>query len=843
MTVNSNNDVDDGVCNATHCSLREAINKANSLSGSVTIGFNIDGGGTQTIQPASGLPTLAKPMTIDGSTQHGYTSKPLIELDGSLAATKGGGGFFDGLVIQGGQTTIRALAINRFPGNGIRLVGAGGNKIEGCVIGTDPSGIGAAGNGTGGGQSAGILIEHGKSNVVGGTGKHAGNLISGNLDAGIRILSNSNLVLSNLIGTNAGGTAPLANQGNEILVAGGMNQIGGGSVATRNVVSGNLKNGVALSGATNDVKGNLIGLDAAGAAAVPNHENGVFVGANLTRIGGSAAGEGNIISGNFIDGIQINADSVEVVGNFIGTDVHGTAAVGNARNGVFIMSQGGVLIGGTDSGAMNVISGNGIVGVWIEDGSNNVTVYGNRIGTNAAGTAALKNVKSGMHVSGTNQRIGSSEWGAGNLISGNGGAGISVVSPATEIKIQNNMIGTDHSGTAALGNDIGIEIGLSNGAYSVLIGGSLYGEGNLISGNHQEGLLLYNNAQVYGNRIGMDQGGENELPNGADGILIKGDNNQIGTPHDPNSIAHNGRHGVAVITESGSAAENTISGNSIWDNSGLGIALAGDAVLANDPGDADAGDNNQQNYPLMTSAIHDPVAGQTTVSATLDSAPSALYMVEFFVNTVCNPTGYGEGEQMVAYKTVTTNASGHGDVAVSFEPYHFIPGGFITATATDTSGNTSEFSNCVPVTQAPTPTPAPTSGGMQFKPTVNPAAFFFGGCTPDRVAIGVEAISPLEAIAYMQLYVRLVDKKSGVAGAWSKGLSMAQPGPTTFLFTLTLDKLADYDKFTDAWLQYQFVAYNKAQKEIGRSDVFGDVSFGRCGRTVPGRTPTAVGAR
>jgi hypothetical protein len=134
---------------------------------------------------------------------------------------------------------------------------------------------------------------------------------------------------------------------------------------------------------------------------------------------------------------------------------------------------------------------------------------------------------------------------------------------------------------------------------------------------------------------------------------------------------------------------------------------------------------------------------------------------------------------------------------------------------------------------------------MMFKPSVYPSELFYGGCTPDRADITLDVLNSPEDISYTLLFVRLMDKKSGVAGAWSEGLSMSKLGPTKFLFSLTLDKLPDYGKFTDAWLQYQFVAYNKAQKEIGRSDVFGDVSFGRCGRTgiTPSLTPKPAGVK
>jgi hypothetical protein len=80
---------------------------------------------------------------------------------------------------------------------------------------------------------------------------------------------------------------------------------------------------------------------------------------------------------------------------------------------------------------------------------------------------------------------------------------------------------------------------------------------------------------------------------------------------------------------------------------------------------------------------------------------------------------------------------------------------------------------------------------MQFKPTVNPTAFFFGGCTPDRTQISLEVLNPPEDINYILLFVRLMDKKSGTAGAWTERLSMSKLASTKFLFNLTPDKLPD----------------------------------------------------
>ena len=173
LTVNSNNDVDDGTCNAEHCSLREAINKANTMSGTTTIKFNIGGGGPRTIKPLFPLPAITVPVTIDGTSQPFFNgTSPLIELDGSMT---GGGGPLDGLVISGGNSTLKSLAINSFRGRGILINFPGSNAIQGCYIGIDAAGTAAAAN-----HESGIVVAS-DNNTIGGTNFGiTRNLISGN---------------------------------------------------------------------------------------------------------------------------------------------------------------------------------------------------------------------------------------------------------------------------------------------------------------------------------------------------------------------------------------------------------------------------------------------------------------------------------------------------------------------------------------------------------------------------------------------------------------------------------------------------------------------------------------
>jgi CSLREA domain-containing protein len=142
--VNATDDVDDGACDASHCSLREAIIAANALPGADFIGFDISGAAPYTIAPTSPLPTIIDSVTIDGTTEPDFAGAPIVEISGANL------GLVDGLTISSGGSTIRGLVINRFGGDAIKILIGGGNVVEGCYIGTDVSGAIDLGNGQNG---------------------------------------------------------------------------------------------------------------------------------------------------------------------------------------------------------------------------------------------------------------------------------------------------------------------------------------------------------------------------------------------------------------------------------------------------------------------------------------------------------------------------------------------------------------------------------------------------------------------------------------------------------------------------------------------------------------------
>jgi len=253
FTVTNTADPGDGTCNASGCTLREAIDAANDSPGKDSIRFDIQGD-TQTIEPKSKLPTIEEAVIIDGYTQPGADANALaqgtnavlkVEISGEDA-----GPTASGFHIRSSNSVVKGLAINRFRGIGLQIGGPGadarGNRVVGNFIGTDPEGIQDLGNG-----SRGVVIfsEGTSDNVIGGSRPAARNLISGNQEGGIGIfISADNAVQGNLIGTGANGTGSLTNAGSGVLIDGGAtgNLIGGTLSGTDNTIAFNGGDGITI---------------------------------------------------------------------------------------------------------------------------------------------------------------------------------------------------------------------------------------------------------------------------------------------------------------------------------------------------------------------------------------------------------------------------------------------------------------------------------------------------------------------------------------------------------------------------------------------------------------------
>jgi len=437
---------------------------------------------------------------------------------------------------------------------------------------------------------------------------------------------------------------------------------------------------------------------------------------------------GNLVRGLIINGfdrgiwIRTGAGN-EVTGCFIGTDASGSAAIPN-RGGVFVggtievepVPAGavphlgarragnveGTKIGGSTPASRNILSGNSQVGAFFGLASSGSFLQGNIIGADAEGQRAVANDVGVTVVGASGIRVGGRVPGAGNVVSGNADAGI-IVAFSTDTTIEGNLVGTTAAGNAALPNRHGVEC---EADLSTLIGGTEPGAGNVISGNTMDGVLIFFNAAndaVIHNLIGTDATGQVPLGNGRNGVTIRSvsHGNTVGgaAADAENVIAFNGSAGVAVGFDAADlSSRNAILRNSIHDNGALGIDLGSNGVTPNDPGDGDAGPNGLQNFPVLTSAVS--AGGTVIVTGTLDSQPGATFTIELFSNASCDPSGYGEGRSFLGTVSVATDAGGRGtfQTAVPAPPDST---GFVTATATDSGGNTSEFSACLASGVAP----------------------------------------------------------------------------------------------------------------------------------------------
>lgn len=548
-------------------SLRQVLLDAAANPGPDTVNFQI-AAGPFSIAPLSALPTLTE-LILDGTSQPGYATQPIIELNGSSA-----GAGTVGLVLNA-SNVVRGLAINRFAKDGIRCDGPG-NVIKGCCIGTDPSGTIARGNG-----QYGIFIFGSAGNQIGGDDNLDRNIISGGNDTGIYLLNataTGNQILGNYIGIAANGLTDLGNHNNGVVMFNApANVLGGTAGGTRNVIAGNDSGGIYVEGPTgfgNVIQGNYIGLAANGLLAVSNSGDGITLkDVGATRIGGTNSGNGNVISGNGHSGILIfgnTARTNRIEGNFIGTDANGAVAVGNMFAGITLFGTTSNLIGGEVVAARNVISGNRQDGLYLTNSAGNV-IQGNFIGTAGNGTNRLGNTLAGVAmVNSVSNLIGGGVAGMRNVISANGGMGVWLRgSGANGNTVAGNLIGTTSTSTNALGNsDAGI--GITDASYNQ-IGGNGPGELNVIAANgfpaNNGGVFITGNAatgnQFLGNRIGTDLTGLNALANRYEGIYIVGArSNIIGNElvGGGNLISGNTTRGLRITNSLGNVVRGNIIG-------------------------------------------------------------------------------------------------------------------------------------------------------------------------------------------------------------------------------------------------------------------------------------------
>lgn len=624
-------------------SLRQAILSANSSSNADYICFSI-GSGAQTITPNTSLPALSQPVTIDGTTQPGWSNAPIIEINAGNTSDSN-----PGIWINTSNSTVRGLAINRAKGNGIMITGGGGNVVAGNYLGVGLNGSSNLGN-----QIDGIGMIT-ANNRIGGTSPADRNVISGNKANGIGITNQAatgNVIVGNFVGTTSTGNGSVPNSGDAILINNSQHNTIGGTTNTTpggactgscNVLSGNRLNGIGLYLANNNtVLGNFVGLNPAGTGAVANGDIGIEAQeASGTKIGNATAAGRNVISGNVGAGVLLTGAATTntvMAGNFVGTNSAGTGAIGNKGLGVSIGNSPGL--------------GNGY--------ARNNTIGGSVDPTTPCNAPATPcNVISG---SGQN----------GLIISGGAGTGNRILS---------NYIGVDANGSVSTSLRNGMDgIGILNSPNNIIGNADNTGR-NIISANLGAGIVIAGgasiNTTIEGNYIGKTRSGY--AGNNRGGVVLFAG---IGNAIIGNSIGENKGYGI------------DIDGNGLTDND------PGD-------GDGGP-NNRQNFPDVYSVRNNLGGSGTTTVSGMMSSQPNQSYRIDFFNSPSCNsgkPDNYGEGNSFIGSKNVTTDR--FGNISFSYQTPSMLPGNtYLTTTATRLQNgvprDTSEFSKCR-VVNAPKP--------------------------------------------------------------------------------------------------------------------------------------------
>jgi hypothetical protein len=722
------NTLDDGSAG----SLRWAVNQVNADTTDTAapadlIAFNIGAAGMHTIYLDSAPPTINNPVILDGTTEPGSQANSLALKGGAMAGDNGVwavtldgstfGGGADGLTIGAGSSTVQGLMIQSF-NNGIHLTTNGNDTIAGNYL-TWP-------------LTTGIFVDNVPNNTVGGTTPAARNVIGGGSSfltngAGVALEgagATGNQVEGNYIGFD--GTRPL------------YSPYGGG------VYSFYDQTGVLIQ----EASGNLVGGTAPGAGNVIAAE---VLGVHLYGGTSTTQVDGNLVQGNYIGTNPAGTElTTGLPGISYGVHIQRYAS-DNTIGGLDTNAPGQPLAGGG-----NVISGFSIdvalyAGSAVVPSPTGNVVEGNYIGTNAAGNAALApneyaqgdiGIQSWGHESDTTI--------SGNLISGLGTAVALEENVQGSDKVQGNLIGTDATGTQPIPNGIGVQVSSNNN----LIGGTTAGAGNIIAfnngpamdnigtGNAIEGNSIYANNDVNGSTgLAIDNIGKNFNSGPTPGNLGNFQTN-LGTtfidtnwPGGPFTGTDNSYFSNLTLTQTGSTLyysgtlyglpntrylvtlNATSPGGTYFGSYYIYLTTGNDtgngtgtASIPNQGFQAPSGfpntqgtwtgsaqsyvahslGNHEQNFPVLTSASTS--TSGTTVSGTLNGQATTTFRIEFFANAAPDATGYGQGQTYLGYTNVTTDASGN--AAFTANGLAGLPAGqdYLSATATDPNGNTSEFS-------------------------------------------------------------------------------------------------------------------------------------------------------
>jgi hypothetical protein len=568
-------------------SLRAAITAANATPGTDTIDFTVHG----VITLASALPSITRPVVIDGTSAPTYTSggAPVVEVNCNDQR---------GLVFASGSQGSQLLALSVVDARdaGVTL-NAGSITLNLDYLGLTTAGAADGNHGPG-------LLVNSAHNLIGlntsGDSGVTANVISGNLDNGVELSSAShNTIVANRIGTSPDGSTAIGNHGDGLLLTNGSthNEIGGteftdgptgpandptgdkGTVTPvfvvpplGNQISGNTSNGVYIEDGSesNMLNGNFVGTTANGNAALGNGGNGVWItrsdGNSLTgcKFVNNPFVYYNVLSGNGLNGLRVtdSADTT-VQGNFFGTGADNSTVVGNKRDGILIDgSSSGTQVGGVIP-LGNVSAGNGRNGIEVKGTASGFTTFNTFGGLFAFGGAA-PNGHDGLLITAT----GGDQTVRTNVMSGNAGNGIELAGNASGVTVDPDIAGLNTSGKSTLPNGANGLL-IDGTAHRNVIGGSLRSviPQNTFSGNAGYGVVITGRAyqnKVFASDIGTSLLGTTAMGNQKGGVLLssRATRNLIGALSKPPTNLISGNTGIGV-TLLGGTSRNLVIGNYI----------------------------------------------------------------------------------------------------------------------------------------------------------------------------------------------------------------------------------------------------------------------------------------